>query len=195
MTSNIGADLIKGGVQFGFGKKSDIQDYDKMKSTLLKEIERYFRPEFINRLDEVIVFHPLTREDLVQIVDYETKKVRHRLESHGLVLEIDQTAKDFLIEKGYNPDFGARPLRRAIGTYIEDALSESILRGEFEGKNLLRVIHAEEAEHLTFTAEYREDLDEAKKKADAKAARAEGSEPVGSGSGPAAPAAGSESAN
>ena len=196
MTSNIGADLIKGGVQFGFGKKSDVQDYDKMKSTLLKEIERYFRPEFINRLDEVIVFHPLAREDLVQIVDYETKKVRDRLESHGLVLEIDQTAKDFLIEKGYNPDFGARPLRRAIGTYIEDALSESILRGEFEGKNLLRVLHADEAEHLTFTAEYREEHDEAKKKADAKTAadKKEGKEPVASGSGPAEPANG-ESTN
>ncbi len=196
MTSNIGADLIKGGVQFGFGKKTEVQDYDKMKSTLLKEIERYFRPEFINRLDEVIVFHPLTREDLVQIVDYETKKVRDRLESHGLVLEIDQSAKDFLIEKGYNPDFGARPLRRAIGTYIEDALSESILRGEFEGKNLLRVLHAEEAEHLTFTAEYREELDEAKKKADAKeAAKKEGKEPVGSGSGGGGEGGNGESSN
>ncbi len=196
MTSNIGADLIKGGVQFGFGKKTEVQDYDKMKSTLLKEIERYFRPEFINRLDEVIVFHPLTREDLVQIVDYETKKVRDRLESHGLVLEIEQSAKDFLIDKGYNPDFGARPLRRAIGTYIEDALSESILRGEFEGKNLLRVIHAEEAEHLTFTAEYREELDEAKKKADAKeAAKKEGKEPVGSGSGGGGEGTNGESSN
>ena len=195
MTSNIGADLIKGGVQFGFGKKSDVQDYDKMKSTLLKEIERYFRPEFINRLDEVIVFHPLTREDLVQIVDYETKKVRDRLQSHGLVLEIDQTAKDFLIEKGYNPDFGARPLRRAIGTYIEDALSESILRGEFEGKNLLRVVHAEEAEHLTFTAEYREELDEDKKKADAKATKKEGKEPIASGSGGAAEPGNGQSTN
>ncbi len=182
MTSNIGADLIKGGAQFGFGKKTEVQDYDKMKSTLLKEIERYFRPEFINRLDEVIVFHPLTREDLVQIVDYETKKVRDRLEGHGLILEIEQSAKDFLIEKGYNPDFGARPLRRAIGTYIEDALSESILRGEFEGKNMLRVLHADESDHLTFTAEYRPELDESKQKA-AKAAKDGGKEPVGSGSG------------
>ncbi|MCC6906490.1 MAG: ATP-dependent Clp protease ATP-binding subunit [Phycisphaerales bacterium] len=189
MTSNIGADLIKGGAQFGFGKKTEVQDYDKMKSTLLKEIERYFRPEFINRLDEVIVFHPLTREDLVQIVDYETKKVRDRLEGHGLVLEIEQSAKDFLIEKGYNPDFGARPLRRAIGTYIEDALSESILRGEFEGKNMLRVLHADEAEHLTFTAEYRPELDQSKQKA-AKKGKDGGKEPVGSGSG-----SGGESSN
>ncbi len=185
MTSNIGADLIKGGSQFGFGKKSEVQDYDRMKATLLKEIERYFRPEFINRLDEVIVFHPLTREDLVQIVDYETKKVRDRLEGHGLVLEIDQSAKDFLIDKGYNPDFGARPLRRAIGTYIEDALSESILRGEFEGKNLLRVTRAEDAEHLTFTAEHRPELEGASTgKRESKSARKSGGkEPVGSGSG------------
>ncbi|MCL4197572.1 MAG: ATP-dependent Clp protease ATP-binding subunit [Phycisphaerales bacterium] len=196
MTSNIGADLIKGGTQFGFAKKSEVQDYERMKSTLLKEIERYFRPEFINRLDEVIVFHPLTREDLVQIVDYETRKVRDRLEGHGLVLEIDQSAKDFLIEKGYNPDFGARPLRRAIGTYIEDALSESILRGEFEGKNLLRVSHAEDAEHLTFSAEHRPELEGGStgKREGKSGKKSGGKEPVGSGSGNGGPSGG-ESAN
>ncbi len=197
MTSNIGADLIKGGTQFGFAKKSEVQDYERMKSTLLKEIERYFRPEFINRLDEVIVFHPLTREDLVQIVDYETRKVRDRLQGHGLVLEIDQTAKDFLIEKGYNPDFGARPLRRAIGTYIEDALSESILRGEFEGKNLLRVTHAQDAEHLTFSAEHRPELQAASGKSEVKVGKRSksDSEPVGSGSGSGGNGGNGESAN
>ncbi len=197
MTSNIGADLIKGGTQFGFAKKSEVQDYERMKSTLLKEIERYFRPEFINRLDEVIVFHPLTREDLVQIVDYETRKVRDRLQGHGLVLEIDQTAKDFLIEKGYNPDFGARPLRRAIGTYIEDALSESILRGEFEGKNLLRVTHAQDAEHLTFSAEHRPELQAASGKTEDKVGKRSksDSEPVGSGSGSGGNGGNGESAN
>jgi len=198
MTSNIGADLIKGGAQFGFGKKTEVQDYERMKTTLLKEIERYFRPEFINRLDEVIVFHPLTREDLVQIVDYETKKVRDRLESHGLVLEIEKSAKDFLIDKGYNPDFGARPLRRAIGTYIEDALSESILRGEFEGKNLLRVSYTEDAEHLTFAAEHRPDLAGAAAASEGKSSKGgKGGtdEPVASGSGSGGNGGNGESAN
>ncbi len=157
MTSNIGADLIKGGAQFGFGKRSEVPDYEKMKKTLMKEIERYFRPEFINRLDEMIVFHPLTRDDLVEIVVYETRKVRERLQSHGLLMELSEEAKSFLIDKGYNPDFGARPLKRAIGTYIEDALSESILRGDFEGKNHLSVTYAEGADHLTFDATFVEE--------------------------------------
>ena len=155
-----------------------------MKNTLMKEIERYFRPEFINRLDEVIVFKPLTKEDLVSIVDYETRKVRDRLEDHGLMLDIDQAAKDFLIEHGYNPDFGARPLRRAIGTYIEDALSESILRGDFEGKNVLSVTHKEGEEHLHFDAQFDKSRVEppAEKRTREPKKKKKKSEPVGSGS-------------
>ncbi len=150
MTSNIGADLIKGGGGFGFAKRTDQQDFENIKSILMKEIERYFRPEFLNRLDDVIVFRPLTKEDLVQIVEYESSKVVERLREQGLTLELDQSAKDFLIEKGYNPDFGARPLRRAIGQYIEDPLSEMLLSGEFKGKGLVKVSHKPEAENLFF---------------------------------------------
>ncbi|CAN0591162.1 unnamed protein product, partial [Laminaria digitata] len=117
MTSNIGADLIKGGGGFGFGKHAPDDKFESVKSVLMKEIERFFRPEFINRLDDVIVFKPLTKEDLVSIVEFEVGKVAERLTMQGFGLELDQPAKDFLIEKGYNPDFGARPLRRAIGTY------------------------------------------------------------------------------
>ncbi len=132
MTSNIGADLIKGGGGFGFAKKTEASDFEGIKTILMKEIERFFRPEFINRLDDVIVFRPLTKEDLVTIVDYEVTKVAKRLEQQGVTLELDQKAKDFLIDKGYNPDFGARPLRRAIGTYVEDPLSEMMLQGDFK---------------------------------------------------------------
>ncbi len=154
MTSNIGADLIKsGGAGFGFAKRSEEADYERMKELLLKEIERYFRPEFLNRLDDVIVFHPLNREDLVDIVDLEVKKVRDRLSERGLVLELDSSARDFLIEKGYNPDFGARPLRRAIEQHVEDALSEAILRGDFEGKQNVRIIKKEDESGLNFEAE------------------------------------------
>jgi ATP-dependent Clp protease ATP-binding subunit ClpC len=131
MTSNIGADLIKGGGGFGFTKRGNAEaDYENIKGVLLKEIERFFRPEFINRLDDIIVFRPLTKEDLVQIIEYEVNKVAKRLAQQGINLELDQAAKDFLIERGYNPDYGARPLRRAIGTFIEDPLSELLLSGD-----------------------------------------------------------------
>ncbi|MFG0327173.1 MAG: ATP-dependent Clp protease ATP-binding subunit [Phycisphaerales bacterium JB037] len=153
MTSNIGADLIKGGGGFGFQKRDATVDYDNIKSILMKEIERFFRPEFINRLDDTIVFHPLTRDDLVQIVEYETAKVFERVREQGIRLELDASARDFLIEKGYNPDFGARPLRRAIGTYIEDPLSEMLLAGDLHGKNLVKVSHKEGADNLYFESE------------------------------------------
>ncbi|MCB9845935.1 MAG: ATP-dependent Clp protease ATP-binding subunit [Phycisphaeraceae bacterium] len=150
MTSNIGADLIKGGGGFGFQKRTSEVDYDNIKSILMKEIERFFRPEFINRLDDTIVFKPLTRDDLVRIVEYEVEKVSQRLSTQGFTLSLDQGARDFLIEKGYNPDFGARPLRRAIGTYIEDPLSEMLLSGDLHGKNVINVSHKEGAENLVF---------------------------------------------
>jgi ATP-dependent Clp protease ATP-binding subunit ClpC len=155
MTSNIGADLIKGGGGFGFQKRADSADFDNIKVILMKEIERFFRPEFINRLDDVIVFRPLTRVDLISIVDYETTKVGQRLAHQGITLELDQKAKDFLIEKGYNPDFGARPLRRAVGTYIEDPMSEMLLTGGFKPPCTVKVTRRDGAdgkpeEHLYF---------------------------------------------
>jgi ATP-dependent Clp protease ATP-binding subunit ClpC len=159
MTSNIGADLIKGGGGFGFQRRETEVNYENIKGILMKEIERFFRPEFINRLDDVIVFRPLTREDLVQIIGYEVGKLGKRLREQGLTLEMEQSAKDFLIEKGYNPDFGARPLRRAIGTYIEDPLSELLLSGDLHGKNFLRAKKAEGEEKLVFEAEHRAELD------------------------------------
>ena len=150
MTSNIGADLIKGGAGFGFSKRSSEQDFDAMKGVLMKEIERYFRPEFINRLDDVIVFRPLTKENLVTIVDYETGKLRKRLSEQGWELTLEPEAREFLIEKGYNPDFGARPLRRAISTYIEDPLSEAMLTGEFQGRSKILVKKAPGEDKLAF---------------------------------------------
>ncbi len=150
MTSNIGADLIKGGGGFGFGKHTSDDKFESIKSVLMKEIERFFRPEFINRLDDVIVFKPLTKEDLVSIVEFEVKKVAERLTMQGFSFELDQPAKDFLIDKGYNPDYGARPLRRAIGSYIEDPLSEMLLSGELNDKNILKATRKGEDEFLSF---------------------------------------------
>jgi ATP-dependent Clp protease ATP-binding subunit ClpC len=134
LTTNIGAELIKSKGGFGFGKRDEETTYEKMKEMLHKEVERYFRPEFLNRLDDVIVFKSLSREDLALIVDYELRKVRSRLKTeHKLELELTEPARQFLIDKGYNPDFGARPLRRAIEQHVEDPLSEDILRGHYKG--------------------------------------------------------------
>lgn len=149
MTSNIGAELIKSQSGFGFGKKSPEANYEKMKDMLQKEVEHHFRPEFLNRVDDTIVFRPLTRENLQTIVDYELNKVFKRLTEHGLKLELTSHAKEFLIDKGYNPEFGARPLRRAIEHYIEDPLSEAMLQGQFKGKNLIK-IDVQDEEHLKF---------------------------------------------
>ena len=155
MTSNLGSDIIKGGAGFGFGKRTEATDYDNVKSVLLKEIERFFRPEFINRLDDVIVFRPLNKADITQIIEYEVAKVAKRLAHQGFAIELDQPAKDFLIDKGYNPEFGARPLRRAIGQYIEDPLSESLLLGSFTAPATIKVTRKMDSEgkfeeHLYF---------------------------------------------
>jgi ATP-dependent Clp protease ATP-binding subunit ClpC len=141
MTSNIGADLIKsGGTQgFGYAKRNEDQNFEVMKKSLLRETEKFFRPEFINRLDDTIIFRPLNRDNLYNIIDIEVGKMAKRLAEQGMTLELTPEARDFLIEKGYNPDFGARPLRRAIEQYVEDTLSESILRGDYKGANLIRV--------------------------------------------------------
>ncbi|MFZ9023479.1 MAG: ATP-dependent Clp protease ATP-binding subunit [Anaerohalosphaeraceae bacterium] len=149
MTSNIGADLIKNQSGFGFGKRTEESNFDKMKELLDKEMERHFRPEFLNRLDSQIVFRPLTRHDLTTIVEYELNKVFKRLLEHNLHLDMESSAKEFLIDKGYNPEFGARPLRRAIERYIEDPLSEDLLRGKFKGKTLIR-ISVQDEDHLRF---------------------------------------------
>jgi ATP-dependent Clp protease ATP-binding subunit ClpC len=168
MTSNIGAELITGGGgSFGFRKKDEDATYEQMKLLLLKEIERYFRPEFINRLDDVIVFRQLNEEDLTHIIEFELKKVRQRLKERDIDLELDDSAKAFLKEKGWNPDFGARPLRRAIEQYVEDALSEAILRGEFEGKRKVRIFHAPGSDHLDFESAAGDAPDAAKAEAEA----------------------------
>ncbi|MDP7004978.1 MAG: ATP-dependent Clp protease ATP-binding subunit [Phycisphaerales bacterium] len=160
LTSNIGSDLIKGGQSFGFGKREETIDYDNLKKQLLSETEKFFRPEFINRLDDVIVFKSLTKDDLYEIIDIELAKIVSRLESKGLTMELNQLAKDFLIDKGYNPDFGARPLRRALGSYIEDPLAESLLRGDYSSGDHLDVTHKEGDDHLFFSASKKEEKNE-----------------------------------
>jgi ATP-dependent Clp protease ATP-binding subunit ClpC len=139
MTTNAGAEAIKNESAFGFQKPDDDAGYDSMKKRVNERIEKFFRPEFLNRVDDVIVFHHLTVEDLKQVIDIELAKVRERLGERGLKLELTEEAKQFLIKKGSDTDFGARPLRRAIENYIEDPVSEELLKGEFIGKDTIQV--------------------------------------------------------
>jgi ATP-dependent Clp protease ATP-binding subunit ClpC len=140
MTTNIGAEQITGRPPFNpFGKRDEQTTYEKMRDTLKQEMERNFRPEFLNRLDEVIVFRALTRDDMKAIIAIELEKVSKRLKEKNLKLVLTDDAKELLTEKGYNPEFGARPLRRAIEHLIEDPMSEDLLRGTFQGKDTITV--------------------------------------------------------
>ena len=140
MTTNAGAEVTSYSNIFGFDRgRDEAGSYEQMKERLKVAIEKYFRPEFLNRLDDVIVFHALNKEDLKRIVDIELTKIRGRMSERGMELVLTDEAKDFLIVKGYNPDFGARPLRRAIENLIENPLAEEILRNAFKGKDLINV--------------------------------------------------------
>jgi len=136
MTSNIGADLIRKGSAIGFTSRSDEaksqqESYERMKEKLLGEVKKAFRPEFLNRIDATIVFHPLTKEQIRQIVDLMMVTVTKQLGEKGIKLEVTEAAKDFLGKKGYDEVYGARPLRRVIQDMVEDKLSEDLLRGRF----------------------------------------------------------------
>ena len=144
MTSNIGADQIKKGGAIGFTSRSDKAkadqaDYEKMKEKLLEELKKTFRPEFINRIDSVMVFHALSREHIRAIVDLMLAIVTKQLAEKGMKLEVTESAKDFLGEKGYDEVFGARPLRRVIQDLVEDKLSDSLLRGQFRSGDTVTV--------------------------------------------------------
>jgi ATP-dependent Clp protease ATP-binding subunit ClpC len=155
MTSNVGADTIKRGTQLGFSAPvdesvTDKQAYDDMKKNVMEQLRRAFRPEFLNRVDASIVFRSLTREEIKRIVDLEMKKVSERLIEHAITLDITDEARSWLAERGYDPEYGARPLRRLIQNEIEDRLSDGILSGEFPLASLVRIDVGEDGE-LRFT--------------------------------------------
>ncbi len=144
MTSNVGSDLIRREQALGFATKREeaqsFQDqYERMKEKVLEAMKRVFRPEFINRLDAVVVFHPLTKEHIRQIVEKEVREVEKRVVLKGIKMELTEAAKEWLGEKGYDPVFGARPLRRLIETEIEDRLSEAILAERFREGDTVRI--------------------------------------------------------
>jgi len=144
MTSNVGADLVKTSRGLGFGMDQEGIDYSKLKNRLLDETKKVFRPEFLNRVDDIIVFHPLTRQDLEQIIDLELAEVKDRLKEKKMELILLPEVMKFLIDKGYDPVFGARPLKRTVQRYIENVLAEEILGGKFqEGDKIQAALRGE----------------------------------------------------
>jgi len=143
MTSNVGAEMLRKGTSMGFAQMTDDGSYEKMRDKILDETKRVFRPEFMNRLDDVIVFRSLTKPDLVEILGLEVNKVMERLKSKNVKLVLDDKAKDLLVEKGYDPQFGARPMRRAVEKHLEDPLAEEILRGNVIGGEPVEVTETE----------------------------------------------------
>jgi ATP-dependent Clp protease ATP-binding subunit ClpC len=154
MTSNVGARDIAGSKSLGFASEggTDAIDYDRMAERIRDEIDKVFTPEFLNRIDETIVFHPLSKAEIGQIVHIMLRDVQKRLAEEELTLSLDDAAVDFLVERGYDDKFGARPLKRTIQRYIEDALSEKILMGEFARGDEIAVGVSEDGESLVFQA-------------------------------------------
>jgi ATP-dependent Clp protease ATP-binding subunit ClpC len=162
MTSNVGAETIGRSTSLGFTRSRDEAQneeevYDDMKDKVLTELKRIFRPEFLNRLDGVMVFHALTREQIKEIVDLELHKVSMRLGEHRLWLRLTNAARDYLAEKGYDPNLGARPLRRVIQTEVEDSLSEGLLAGEFKAGETV-IVDAHDGELILSADQVKSDL-------------------------------------
>ena len=153
MTSNIGTRDIKNISTFGFGGDDVKGKYAYLKDTVEDAMKKLFNPEFLNRIDEAIVFRNLEREDIKQIINIEIKDVLNNIKEHKMNLILDETAKEFLVEKGFDPKFGARPLRRAIQRYVEDPLAEEILKGSFKEKSTIVVKHGSNPEELVFIDE------------------------------------------
>jgi ATP-dependent Clp protease ATP-binding subunit ClpC len=140
LTSNVGAELIRRQTTMGFSPISDEHSYDRMKEKIMDEAKKAFRPEFLNRLDDIIVFRSLTKPDLMEILDLEVSKVLTRLKAKQLHLTLDGPAMEFLVEKGYDPMYGARPMRRAVERYLEDPLAEEILKGSLQPNEPVTVV-------------------------------------------------------
>jgi ATP-dependent Clp protease ATP-binding subunit ClpC len=144
MTSNVGARMIEKRTSLGFHQQDEDVTYEKMKEMVTSELKKVFNPEFLNRIDEVITFHTLQREHINQIVEIMISQVNSQLIKKGITLTLDQEVKEWLANKGYNPSYGARPLRRVIQKYIEDALAEEVLKGRFKEDMVVRVVVEDE---------------------------------------------------
>lgn len=153
MTSNVGADLLQRNTSMGFGaSRNESNNYDKIREKILEETKKSFKPEFLNRINELVIFHPLVKDDLRKIVELEIEKLSKRLAGQKILIEVDLSAKDFLLEKGYDEKYGARPLRRAVERHLEDALAEAILKGEVQPGIPVLISSKEGSQELSFTS-------------------------------------------
>ena len=151
MTSNVGASLIKRQTSLGFGAmQEDEADFEGMKAKIMEESRKSFKPEFLNRLDDLVVFHMLEKRDLNQIVNLEVDKLVKRLEEKEILMKLATSAVDFLSEKGFDPEYGARPMRRAVERHLEDPLAEALLRGDVKTGDNVKVVHKKGADELSF---------------------------------------------
>ncbi|MEI6175891.1 MAG: AAA family ATPase, partial [Verrucomicrobiota bacterium] len=151
MTSNVGASSIKRQTTLGFGAMAEDQaDHEGMKEKIMEESKRFFKPEFLNRLDDLVVFHMLEKADLNQIVDLEVEKLVKRLADKEIALTLTAEARDFLSTKGFDPAYGARPMRRAVERFLEDPLAESLLRGDVKPGDAVNVVKKPESDELDF---------------------------------------------
>ena len=167
MTSNVGARDIKNIGSFGFGGEKPEDQHTNMKSTVEEAMRKLFNPEFLNRIDEAIVFRNLEKEDILKIIEIELLDLVKNIAEHKMEIDLDQSAKNFLVEKGFDQKYGARPLRRAIQKYVEDPLAEEILRGSFKESAKILAKHVENTEELIFIDENLDlDIDEEKEKSD-----------------------------
>ncbi len=162
MTSNIGTRDIKLNKVFGFGDPSAKTDYEKIKSTIEENVKKVFSPEFLNRIDEMLIFRQLEKEDIIKIVEIGINKLLTRVQLHGVKVDVAKTAMEFLADKGFDQNFGARPLRRAIQKYLEDPLSEEILKGKFKDGGKIKVKYKKGNDDLTFTEDNNKDAGGAK---------------------------------
>jgi ATP-dependent Clp protease ATP-binding subunit ClpC len=150
MTSNIGARDIKTSGSFGFGVDAPKDIYKTMKSTIEDAVKRVFNPEFLNRIDDTIVFHSLSREHIDKIIDIQMHELVKRMATLDISIHLSKQAREFLVDKGYDPAFGARPLKRALQKYIEDSIAEEILRNKFGQGSIIRVKLNPKTESLKF---------------------------------------------
>lgn len=151
LTSNVGASSIKRQTSLGFGAmQEDEADFDGMKEKIMEEAKKQFKPEFLNRLDDVVVFHMLEKKALNVIVDLECTKLFERLADKGITIKFDKASRELLMEKGYDPNYGARPMRRAVERYLEDPLAEALLRADIKEGDTVKVSRKKDAEELTF---------------------------------------------
>jgi ATP-dependent Clp protease ATP-binding subunit ClpC len=140
MTSNVGAETIRSAGSLGFVAQKEDTSYNAVKDRLLGEVKKAFKPEFLNRIDDIIVFRSLTREDLGTIIKIEIDEVIERLKGRGIDITLSPEAMEFLMEKGFDPVYGARPLKRTIQRYVEDMLSEEIISGRFKEGSKVTVV-------------------------------------------------------